>query len=263
MSLKRIFEQPPPSYHESAYGTQHELPQYDPTRSPAVAPLFLVWKRVLTLYLRQAVDEEDEAERCLELLQSFRSVSRLLYGVSMSILRARHITSYLQRIKLPVYATNLSLDSFDLPLRERRVLDHFVAYQVNRASLLQQSSLLLNNEDSETEHQQVDQDLFGWLQPQTFLEDEICKALPPQHSVRFQDVLVRFHYSKAAITLPCQLDSTSRPSAAVFRKEYAGITRPKEEAINITAARLSQELNQLVFARVGHGASMSYQLIGR
>lgn len=68
----------------------------------------------------------------------------------MSILRARHISSYLQRVKLPVYTTNLSLDSFDLPRRERRVLDHFVIYQTYRASLVQQSSLLLNNEESET-----------------------------------------------------------------------------------------------------------------
>jgi hypothetical protein len=141
-----------------------------------------------------------------------------------------------------------------------RVLDHFISYQINRRVLCLQSTLLLNNEDLDSDHRQVTQDLFSWLQPQTFIEDEIGKTLSAYHSIRFQDLLVRFQFTKAAVTLPCPIDVQS-PSVGVYRKECLDITRAQNEPVSITAHRLVSKLRQLHFIRQTQNNVSWYQLV--
>ena len=182
-----------------------------------------------------------------------------------------YFPDYLKEIQATVYSTTLSRQSLDHPCRETRVLDHYVSYRINRRFLATRSSLLLNNDDLDSGHRQVSQDLFKWLQPQTFIEDEIGKALGGSsnlsHAVRFQDLLVRFRFTRAGITLPFRLDpapaqlATSAPT--IVRKECVVVDRPVNEPVFVTAHRLLASLNRLALVRKTHEDKAWYEIVGQ
>ncbi|PWY99088.1 hypothetical protein BCV70DRAFT_123937 [Testicularia cyperi] len=273
MSLKANFEQiptlllPPPSYQDSRKDGRIQLHQGSP--ASVVDGLhdgarFVVWRRVIRHYLTlvSGYEPDEEAARCLELLNEVRFVSRLVYNAVMNLMRARYTAAYLQHVRFPLYSTGLSSANIQIPRRETRVLDHFVVYEVNRRYLSSQDSLLLNNDDSETDHRQVEQDLFGWLQPQTFLEDQLGSGLPPTHAVQLEHLLVRFQFTRAAVTLPACTDPRVASRVSVFRKEFFAISRPRDEPIFVTADRLMRELKRLVFVRKHLGGQVYYELVG-
>lgn len=189
----------------------------------------------------------------------------------MSLLRPMYFPDYLKEIQATVYSTNLSRQSLEHPRRETRVLDHYISYRINRRFLATRSSLLLNNDDLESDHRQVSQDLFKWLQPQTFIEDEIGKSLGQSsdslHGVRFPDLLVKFRFTRAGITLPFRLDTspaqlaTSAPT--IVRKECVVVDRPVNEPVFVTAHRLLDSLNRLALARKTHELKAWYEIVGQ
>lgn len=279
MGLKSNFEETPslvapPSYLDST--SNNDRSQY---QNSNIAPHYTAWKLILSAYLRTSQngvgnnldEEEDAASALLEALCNLRLVSRLLYSVSMSLLRPLYFPEYLEAIQATLYSTNLQQESLDRPCREMRVLDHYISYRINRRFLAARSSLLLNNDDAESDHRQVSQDLFKWLQPQTYMEDEIGKALAasatPFNGVHFQDLLVRFRFTRAGITLPFRVDSSSAQSSAssptVVRKEVVAVERAAKEAVFVTAHRLLDLLNQLVFVRQTRGSKVWYELVGQ
>ncbi|KAJ1030601.1 hypothetical protein NDA16_001509 [Ustilago loliicola] len=209
MGLKANFEETPtllapPSYLDSTSENGVEMtPSKGSQRNANIAPHYIAWKLILRTLIGSAQtpalddldQEEEQATALLEVLCNVRLVSRLLYSVSMSLLRPMYFPEYLKAIQATVYSTNLQSSSLDHPCRETRVLDHYISYRIQRRHLASQSSLLLNNDDIESDQHQVSQDLFKWLQPQTYMEDEIGKALnsstAPSNGVLFQDLLVK------------------------------------------------------------------------
>lgn len=244
-----------------------------------MAPHYTAWKLIIAAFLdnaqTEAVDdldtEEEQATALLEVLCKLRLVSRLLYSVSMSLLRPMYFGEYRNAISATVYSTNLQVQALDRPCRETRVLDHYISYRINRRHLASRSSLLLNNDDIESDQRQVSQDLFKWLQPQTYMEDEIGKALISSNrvsnGVHFGDLLVRFQFTRAAITLPFLVDSSLVPSAAsspkTVRKECVAVDRGSSEPVFVTAHRLLELLNRLVFVRKTQGGKAWYELVGQ
>ncbi|SJX60008.1 uncharacterized protein SRS1_20011 [Sporisorium reilianum f. sp. reilianum] len=281
MGLKANFEETPtllapPSYLDS---TSSAPAAAGPSRNTNIAPHYSAWKLIIASLLdnaqTEAVDdldrEEEQATALLEVLCNLRLVSRLLYSVSMSLLRPMYFGEYLQAISATVYSTNLHPRTLDQPCRETRVLDHYVSYRINRRLLASRSSLLLNNDNIESDQRQVSQDLFKWLQPQTYMEDEIGKAMTSpsrvSNGVHFEDLLVRFRFTRAAITLPFLVDSSLVPSATsspnLVRKECVVVDRASSEPAFVTAHRLLDLLNQLVFVRETQGGKAWYQLVGQ
>ncbi|GAC93959.1 hypothetical protein PHSY_001528 [Pseudozyma hubeiensis SY62] len=266
----------PPSYLASTSESSSEAAAHG--RSD-IAPRYIAWQIVLTAFLApvqtDAADdldkEEESATALLEVLYNVRLVSRLLYSVSMSLLRPMYFPEYLKAISATVYSTNLTRSNLDLPCREMRVLDHYISYRINRRHLATRSSLLLINDDLESDQRQVSQDLFKWLQPQTYMEDEIGKVLSSSdqgsNGARFEDMLVRFHFTRAAITLPFAVESslvqsaTSAPSTV--RKECVMVERSSNEPVFITAHRLVDLLKRLVFVRKAYGGKSWYELVGQ
>lgn len=283
MGLKDNFEETPtllapPSYLDSTVSDGSAAASQGLNRQTNVAPHYIAWKLILTQFLAWAqtssVDdldqEEEQATALLEVLCNARLVSRLLYSVSMSLLRPLYFPEYLKAIQATVYSTNLTRQSLDHPCRETRVLDHYISYRINRRHLASRSSLLLNNDDIESNHRQVSQDLFKWLQPQTYMEDEIGKALAtssiPPNGVCFQDLLVKFRFTRAAITLPFRVENTSRSSTsapATIRRECIAVDRASNEPVFVTAHKLLDLLNQLVFVRKTQADKSWYELIGQ
>lgn len=282
MGLKANFEETPtllapPSYLESTSHNHSDPSAAGSLQHINIAPRYTAWKLILSSFLNSiqtiAVDdldrEEAQASALAQVLCHIRLVSRLLYSVSMSLLRPMYFPEYLKAIPSTVYSTNLTLHTLDHPCRETRVLDHYISYRIHRRRLASQSSLLLNNDDMESDHRQVLQDLFKWLQPQTYMEDEIGKALEtsirPSNGVRFRDLLVRFRFTRAAITLPFLIDKTlgrssdaSRPS--VVRKEVVTVDRAANEPVFVTAHNLLHLLNRLVLVRKTHGETVWYEV---
>lgn len=284
MGLKANFEETPTLLAPPSYLASTSDPNTTPTPvrpgNADIAPRYTAWKLVLATCLGQArsnaVDddldkEEEQATALLEVLCNLRLVSRLLYAVSMSLLRPMYFPDYLQAISATVYSTNLTPTSLDQPCREMRVLDHYISYRVNRRHLASRSSLLLINDDLESDQRQVSQDLFKWLQPQTYMEDEIGKALHSSdrisNGVHFEDLLVRFKFTRAAITLPFLVDSSvvqsSTSSVQTVRKECAAVDRASNEPVFVTAHRLLEVLNRLVFVRKVQGGKAWYQVVGQ
>ncbi|SPO20598.1 uncharacterized protein UTRI_00074 [Ustilago trichophora] len=284
MGLKANFEETPtllapPSYLDSTTVNENKTSAKGHGRHTNIAPHYTAWKLIIASFLGSAqtgalddIDrEEEQATALLEVLCNLRPVSRLLYSVSMSILRPMYFPEYLKAIQATVYSTNLTQQSLDQPCRETRVLDHYISYRINRRHLASRSSLLLNNDDLESDHRQVSQDLFKWLQPQTYMEDEIGKALStsaaPSNGVRFQDLLVRFRFTRASITLPFLVDSTSVRSATsaptIVRKECVAVDRASNEPVFVTAHKLLDLLSQLVFVRKTHDEQAWYELVGQ
>ncbi|ETS63257.1 hypothetical protein PaG_01532 [Moesziomyces aphidis] len=284
MTLKSNFEEiptllAPPSYLDST-ATDDQVSEKDLLHPRTnIAPRYTAWKLVLEAFIgtayRAAPDDLDEEERrataLREVLCNVRLVSRLLYSVSMTLLRTRFFPEYLDAIRATVYSTNLSRQSLDHPCRETRVLDHYISYRINRRFLASQSSLLLNDDDAESDQRQVSQDLFKWLQPQTYIEDEIGKALDagatPSNGVQFGDLLVRFQFTRASITLPFSVDAGSSRSAAsaptIVRKECVAVDRASNEPVFVTAHRLLDQLQSLVFVRKTQSGKAWYELVGR
>ncbi|CDR88290.1 uncharacterized protein SPSC_04117 [Sporisorium scitamineum] len=280
MGLKANLEETPtllapPSYLDS---TSSEAADGS-SRTFNIAPHYTTWKLVIGAFLdnasTEAVDdldkEEEQATALLEVLCNLRLVSRLLYSVSMSLLRPMYFGEYLKAVSATVYSTNLQPHALDQPCRETRVLDHYISYRINRRHLASRSSLLLNNDDIESDQRQVSQDLFKWLQPQTYMEDEIGKALSSSsrvpNGVLFEDLLVRFRFTRAAITLPFLVDSSLVPSATsspnTVRKECVAVDRASNEPVFVTAHRLLDLLNQLVFVRKTQDGKAWYSLVGQ
>ncbi len=284
MTLKSNFEEipallAPPSYLDST-ATDDQVAEKGLLHPRTnIAPRYTAWKLVLDAFIgtayRAAPDDLDEEERrataLREVLCNVRLVSRLLYSVSMALLRTRFFPEYLDAIRATVYSTNLGRQSLDHPCRETRVLDHYISYRINRRFLASQSSLLLNDDDAELDHRQVSQDLFKWLQPQTYIEDEIGKALEAgtaiANGVQFCDLLVRFQFTRASITLPFSVDAASNRSAAsaptIIRKECVAVDRASSEPVFVTAHRLLDQLQSLVFVRKAHSGKAWYELVGR
>ncbi|KAJ9477185.1 hypothetical protein PHBOTO_000860 [Pseudozyma hubeiensis] len=281
MGLKANFEETPtllapPSYLASTSEPSSEAVAHG--RSD-IAPCYTAWKVVLAAFLASAhVDASDDLDReeeaataLLEVLCNVRLVSRLLYSVCMSLLRPMYFPEYLKAISATVYSTNLTLSNLDRPCREVRVLDHYISYRINRRHLATRSSLLLINDDLESDQRQVSQDLFKWLQPQTYMEDEIGKVLSSAahafNGVRFEDVLVRFQFTRAAITLPFVVDSSMAQSAtstpSTVRKECVVVDRLSNEPVFVTAHRLVDLLKHLVFVRKAHGGKSWYEVVGQ
>lgn len=283
MGLKANFEETPtllapPSYLDS---TTSAAAAGAPSQNSNIniAPHYTAWDLVVAAFLDGAQTEavhdldkeEAQATALLEVLCNLRLVSRLLYSVSMSRLRPMYFGEYLKAISATVYSTNLQPHLLDRPCRETRVLDHYISYRINRRHLAARSSLLLNNDDIESDQRQVLQDLFKWLQPQTYMEDEIGRALSSSrrvsNGVQFEDLLVRFRFTRAAITLPFLIDSSSVPSATsspnIVRKECVAVDRASSEPVFVTAHRLLDLLNQLVFVRKAQGDKAWYQLVGQ
>lgn len=285
MGLKANFEETPtllapPSYLDST--SDNDL---DPKlsqrsqRSTNIAPQYIAWKLILetllgstqTTALDDLDQEEEQATALLEVLCNVRLVSRLLYSVSMSLLRPMFFPEYLKAIQATVYSTNLKSNSLDHPCRETRVLDHYISYRIQRRHLASQSSLLLNNDDIESDQRQVSQDLFKWLQPQTYMEDEIGKALnpntAPSNGVNFQDLLVKFRFTRAAVTLPFAVETMSHSSSTsaptIVRKECVVVDRASNEPVFVTAQRLLDQLNRLVFVRKTLGSKAWYEIVGQ
>lgn len=284
MGLKANFEEAPtllapPSYLDSTSGDDPGSTITGHRRHTNIAPQYEAWKLILTAFLGSSQttslddldEEEEQANALLEVLCNVRLVSRLLYSVSMSLLRPMYFSEYLKAIQATVYSTNLSQQSLDRPCRETRVLDHYISYRINRRHLACRSSLLLNNDDLESDHRQMTQDLFKWLQPQTYMEDEIGKALDTSartsNGVRFQDLLVKFRFTRAGITLPFLVDSTSSRSATsaptIVRKECVAVDRASNEPVFVTAHKLLDLLDQLVFVRKTQGEKAWYELVGQ
>ncbi|EST09638.1 hypothetical protein PSEUBRA_000004 [Kalmanozyma brasiliensis GHG001] len=281
MGLKANFEETPtllapPSYVDSTSDSNaHTIAK---GQSRDIAPRYSAWKLIFSTFLGTARfstlddldQEEEQATVFYELLCNLRRVSRLFYSVSMSLLRPMFFPEYLDAISATVYSTNLSRHALDQPCRETRVLDHYISYRINRRHLASRSSLLLNNDDLESDHRQVSQDLFKWLQPQTYMEDEIGKALRSStqalSDVHFEDLLVRFHFTRAAITLPFLIDSSLAQSSAstphTVRKECVAVDRVSSEPVFVTAHKLLDQLNDLVFVRKAHAGKTWYELVG-
>ncbi|KIS71577.1 uncharacterized protein UMAG_12081 [Mycosarcoma maydis] len=280
MGLRANFEETPtllapPSYLVSTSGFE--------TESAAngridIAPYHTAWKLILAAILRSvqihAVDdpdkEEEQAETLVGVLCNLRLVSRLVYSVSMSLLRPMYFPEYLKAISSTVYSTGLTHSSLDQPCRETRVLDHYISYRISRRHLASRSSLLLINDDAESDQRQMLQDLFKWLQPQTYIEDEIGKALNSSsrasNAVQFEDLLVKFRFTRAAITLPFLVDASLVQSATsmpiTVRKECVALDRASSESIFVTAHRLLDQLNKLVFVRKTQAGKAWYILVG-
>ena len=284
MGLKANFEEipallAPPSYLDSTDGNDIDSSGKGQCRNANIAPQYTAWRLIVaalvgsaqTTALNDLDQEEEQATALLEVLCNVRLVSRLLYSVSMSILRPMYFAEYLKAIQATVYSTNLTRASLGQPCRETRVLDHYISYRIQRRYLASMSSLLLNNDDLDSDHRQVSQDLFKWLQPQTYMEDEIGKALSaatrPSNGVLFQDLLVKFRFTRAAITLPFLIDLTSTRSATsaltTVRKECVAVDRASSEPVFVTAHRLLDLLNQLVFVRKTSEDQAWYELVGR
>lgn len=281
MGLKANFEETPTLLAPPSYLASTSEPSTGAVvhgRSD-IAPRYTAWKVVLTAFLASAhVDASDDLDReeeaataLLEVLCNVRLVSRLLYSVCMSLLRPMYFPEYLKAISATVYSTNLTLSNLDRPCREVRVLDHYISYRINRRHLATRSSLLLINDDLESDQRQVSQDLFKWLQPQTYMEDEIGKVLSSSayafNGVHFEDVLVRFQFTRAAITLPFVVDSSMAQSAtstpSTVRKECVVVDRLSNEPVFVTAHRLVDVLKQLVFVRKAHGGKSWYEAVGQ
>ncbi|KAJ1032122.1 hypothetical protein NDA13_002496 [Ustilago tritici] len=285
MGLKANFEETPtllapPSYLDSTSDDDVQLSsRQESHRNTNIAPRYIAWKLILrtlivsaqTTALQDLDQEEERAAALLDVLSNIRLVSRLLYSVSMSLLLPMYFAEYLKAIQATVYSTNLQSSSLDQPCRETRVLDHYISYRIQRRHIASQSSLLLNNDDIESDQCQVSRDLFKWFQPQTYMEDEIGKVLhssaAPSNAVRFEDLLVRFHFTRAAITLPFAVESTplssSTSAPAIVRKECVSLDRASNEPVFVTAHRLFDQLNRFIFVRKTHGSKTWYEIVGQ
>ncbi len=103
------------------------------------------------------------------------------------------------------------------------------------------------------------------------MEDEIGKAIGtsshPSNGVHFQDLLVRFRFTRAAITLPFLMDGASSRAASTtpttVRKECVAVERASSEPVFVTAHRLLDLLNRLVFVRKMHAGKAWYEIVGQ